>query len=591
MSTLIFDIEANGFLMDATVVHCIVLQDDQTGEVFKYGPDEIMLAISHLMTADTIVGHNVSLYDLPLLQRLYDIQWEDLHIVDTMLLSRLSSPDRFGGHSLEALGKALGFPKSEHTDFTTYSPEMLAYCVQDVAVTRKVYHSLLAEASQFQEAVELEHKFAFIISQQILNGFCLDVDYTSKLLTKLKDEYDELYTQLTRILPRKRIESHYNSVKQGGRLLDASEGGYRYLTPQTQVVKEAEWKYEDPNPRSRQQIISFFQERYGWVPEKETDKGNPIIDEAVLETLPYDEAVAFSRLFRLNKQIAMISDESGWLSFVRDGRVHGSVITNGAVTGRCTHSKPNMAQIDAKDPRMRQCWIAKEGWDLISMDADQLEVRALAHFTHPHDNGDLKLTILEGDLHSQNQEFCGFENRKTAKTALYAFIYGAGNEKLGKIESSEEPSRVFGKGTLIQKGKRVRENLNRSMYGLIELVKRINLALGERGFLYGLDGRKLFIRSQHAALNTLLQSAGAVVMKMCLVEFWKLMREAGYVHGVDFGLVANVHDEIVLEARPEISEKIKKIIDNAISNVVVYKKIKCPLTMGFAKGHNWSEIH
>ena len=590
MSRFLLDIEANGLLMDATVVWCIVLRDIDNGTVHTFGPDDIPAAITKIKQAKELIGHNLSLYDLPLLQRLHKLDWEDFLVTDTMLWSRLLQPDRLGGHSLGAWGERLGYAKGDFTDFSEYTEEMLQYCVQDVEVTSHLYSRLLGQVKNYSNALAIEHKFAYIISQQVLNGFKLDIGFANELLNKLETEYDGLYTRLTDELPQKRIETHFKGVKKGGRFMGLTESGYQYITEKTEVIKEAKWKYIDPNPRSRAQIIEFFQQKYSWQPDQKTEKGTPIINETVLEAMDYPEAQSFSRLFRLSKQIAMIASKNGWTTQLHGERVHGSVITNGAVTGRATHSKPNMAQIDS-DERMRACWIPKEGWDLVSCDADQLEVRALAHFTHPYDQGDLKLVILEGDLHSQNQEYCGFKDRKTAKTALYAFIYGAGNIKLGTIEASESPNESYKVYSLIAKGKEVRSNLNNSMHGLIQLSKILNLTLGERNYLFGLDGRPLYIRSQHAALNTLLQSAGAVTMKMCLIEFWRLAKENNYVHGLDYGLVANVHDEIVFEAHKDKAEAIGKLVNDAMQVVVEKLDFKCPLTMGCSIGADWSQIH
>lgn len=635
------DLEADGLLINATKVHCIVLKDMETYEVFPYGPDQILEALEHIKGADLLVGHNISLYDLPLLQRLHGLVWEDIPVKDTMIWSRLLDPDRLGGHSLGAWGKFLGHAKDDFkkifhdkydyyeevreevmeslcsdgncecdtfghrlktvikkilitpNPFEKYTPEMGSYCIQDVEVTETLHDHLLPKISKYSEALDLEHKFAYIISQQILNGFTLDTTFTMNLLKGFKDEYTQLYNKLVETLPPIRIDGMYNTVKRDGRLIDETPNGFRYITPKTELVKEHIWKYKEANPQSRQQLVDFFITKYGWRPTKKTEKGEWAIDESVLETMPYPEAQDVKQMFYISKKIAMIDGPGGWLKFITpEGRVHGGMITTGAVTGRARHSKPNMANISRKRGiEMREAWVPREGWDLVSCDADQLEARCLAHFTTPYDDGELKWLILEGDLHSQNQQYCNLNSRDTAKTLLYGLMYGAGNLKLGKIVSSETPDLSYGPNQLISKGKKARDAISDSMYGLKALNKVLNMTLQQRDYLFGLDGRPLHIRSQHAALNTLLQSAGAVIMKLYLIKFWELMKEKKYAHGVVFGLVGNVHDEVVFECSPEVTEGARECSERAIQLVEEHFKFKCPLTMGFGSGPNWRSIH
>lgn len=592
MSKYFFDLEADGLLLDATKVHCIVLKDLETEEVFAYRPDQILEGVRHIQEAGELIGHNISLYDLPLLQRLYGLDWSEIKVKDTMIWSRLLDPDRLGGHSLKAWGKTLGNWKGDFTDFSQFTDEMLNYCIQDVEVTETLHDHLLVKIGEFSEALDLEHKFAYIISQQILNGFTLDINFTNQLLKELQDEYQRLNIKLIKTLPKERIDGFYNGVRRDRRLIDEDETGFRYTTPQTGIIKERKWEYRDANPRSRQQLVKFFMDKYNWRPTKKTDKGEWAIDEAVLETMPYPEAQDIKQMFYVNKKIAMINGPGGWLKFLREGKVHGGMITTGAVTGRCRHSKPNMANISRKRGiEMREAWIPREGWDLVSCDADQLEARCLAHFTTPYDDGELKWLILEGDLHAQNQQYCNLQSRDTAKTLLYGMMYGAGDIKLGHIVTSENPTFSRSRAELKLRGRRARKAIGDSMYGLRTLSKVITQTLVQRPYLLGLDGRPLHIRSPHAALNTLLQSAGAVIMKQCLNFFWDLCKENQYVHGLDFGLVANVHDECVIECRPEISKKIVQLFSEAMLLTEKHFNFKCPLTAEGKVGPNWRAIH
>lgn len=593
MARLLCDIEADGLLMPATKVWCIVLRDVDTHEIFPYGPDQIQEGITHIKEADELIGHNISLYDLPLLQRLYGLEWEDFKVVDTMIWSRLLEPDRLGGHSLESWGQRLGCKKIEFKKFDAYSEDMMTYCIQDVAVNYQVWKSLEVEVRKYERALEIEHKFAYIIAQQILNGFRLDVDRTHKLLKELENEYNGHYNKLREVLPKKRIETHFNGVRDSGRLIDVDENGYRYTTPKNGIIKYAEWKYKEANPNSRPQLVQFLEEKYNWKPKKKTKAGAPKLDEEVLQTLDYPEAKLISDMFIAGKKIGLINGPGGWLKHLYGDRTHGSVITCGAVTGRCRHSKPNMAQIPKpkKDPRMRQCWIPKEGWTLVSCDADALEARCLAHYAAYFDGGDLVRRTLSGQYHEDNQKACGFKERETAKTFLYALVFGSKEWNLGRVALTETPGKTLNRQAQKEMGLELREILLETMPGLKKVIEYITLRYNDLGYLNGLDGRKLWIRKPDKLLSPLIQSAGSVVMKVTKINFWNSMRSAGYVHGVDFGLVGDVHDEGLWECPEEIAERSIDIFNESIEQAGVELDTKCPMAAKGAYGANWALIH
>lgn len=598
-ATYILDLEADGLLMDATRIWVIGLKDIQTGDTFAYGPepDQIAAGLRHIMAAGKLIGHNLSLYDLPLLQRLHGLQWEDMIVEDTMIWSRLQSPDRLGGHGLEAWGKTLGCAKGDFKDFSKFSPEMVDYCMQDLEVTHKLHTKLRNVAQEYQRACEIEHKFAYIISQQILNGFRLDVEKATTLLQELQNEYNQLVDTLSKIMPSRRIEGAYNTCRADGRLISEDETGYNYTTPKTGILKFAEWKYEEPNPGSRKQIVDWLKQKYGWVPTVFTDKGQVKLDKDVFNSLPYPEAPLLSRMYHINKQISAIDGKGGWLKFLKGDRVHGSVITNGAVTGRCTHSKPNLANV-AKDPALRSCWIAKEGWDLVSCDASGLEIRVIAHFVAKYDGGILAKRVVSKDIHNENKALCNLQGRDSAKTLLYGGIYGGSPKKVGAIVR-EDPTYENDPRPIEEIGEDIKERMSYLFDGVERLLKQLGLVISQRKYVVGLDGRKIPLRKSRkadkylpsGALNSVAQGCGALIMKLYYINFWNNMKEEGYAHGVDYGLVANVHDENLYECRPEISDHTRDISNRAIQLVEEELDFKTKLEMGFGKGQNWSEIH
>ncbi len=593
---LVVDLEANGLLMEATTVWCVVTMDLVTEEVRTF--TDIPAAIKYLNTADKLVAHNGLMYDLPVLYRLFGAEFQVSKVVDTLLISRLLLPDRDGGHSLSSWGHRLGFPKGDHTDFTQFSQEMVDYCIQDVRITAKLYRFLQAESAEYgikiRQAVELEHKFAYIISRQIMWGFQLNIEKTTKLYDELKEEYDYLYYEMSKHLPDIKVMNHYNTLKPE-QILSTTDKEYTYVQGKTGKIVTKEFKFEAPNPTSRQQLVNFFKQKYRWHPTEVTEKGNAQISEAILSTLPYSEAKILSRLFRVQKQMGMIHSTTGkgWLSFVnpQTGRVHGSVLTNATNTGRCSHKEPNMAQVDKKDKRMREVWEAADGYKLVGVDASGLELRLLGHYLAHYDKGAFAYQAVEGDIHTSNQMAMGLAQRDSAKTAIYALVYGAGNAKLGSVYTTDQGCRTNNEMELKRAGGQLRRNIEDNLVGYKTLTEDVTKAFNTRGYLTGLDGRPLHPRTDYSALNLLIQSAGAIVMKQALCLFWDLVMDSKYVPGEDFKLVANVHDEIQMEVREGLEEELKGLLIKAIQDSRQALGLKVAMDGEGMVGSNWAETH
>jgi DNA polymerase I-like protein with 3'-5' exonuclease and polymerase domains len=332
---------------------------------------------------------------------------------------------------------------------------------------------------------------------------------------------------------------------------------------------------EEPfNLGSRQQIGQYLQE-FGWEPQEFTPTGQPKIDETILSKVKdIPEAAIIARYLMLQKRIAQVQS---WLSFLRRDRVHGSVISNGTITGRMSHRDPNLAQVPSiSSPYGKECravWSVPRGYKLVGVDASGLELRMLAHYLKDKEFID---DILNGDIHTANQRRAGLQSRNQAKTFIYAFLYGAGDAKIGSI---------IGGGK--REGKRVKQSFLNNFPTLKSLRDRITREAEQNEFIKGLDGRKIFIRSSHAALNSLLQGAGAIVMKRGLI----ILNDALQDSDVDAHVVANVHDEWQLETWHEDVDRLGDMAVNAIRQAGHYYKLNCPLDAEYKVGENWSETH
>ena len=568
---IVLDIETN--LAHNQIWLCITKNID-TGETITWKAASNLS--EYLKGATLIIGQNIIAFDARLLNSIWKTKIVLNQCYDTLLVSRLLEPSRENGHSLASWGTTLGLEKIDYEATwrfmfdrrETYKGEcydvvhmglLETYCKRDVEVTEKLFHELEAQlvAKKFSnESVQLEHKVAAIISKQEQNGFKLDTIYATSLLAGIKGKLDSLYEEMQLRWPPVVVERI--SEKTGKRLQDG-------------VVVF--------NPGSRKQIGEKLIE-LGWKPEKKTETGQPMVDEGVLSKIAIPEAKPIIEYLMLQKRVAQITS---WLEAVgRDGRVHGKVVTNGAVTGRMTHSSPNMAQVPnvgiIYGPECRECWTVEEGNVLVGADASGLELRMLAHYMK--DINYVK-TVCEGsskdgtDVHTVNQRAANLPTRDAAKTFIYAFLYGAGDSKIGSIVGGN--SKVGGK---------LKADFLAKTPALAKLIKGIKKRAAA-GYVPGLDGRRVWVRSEHAALNSLLQSAGAIVMKQALVIF----HNKAFENKWKIKLVANVHDELQLET----AEKYGTIVGEAMVRSIVeageHFNLRCPLAGEYKIGRNWRETH
>ena len=581
MKQIILDIEANGLRPDT--IWCIVAKEVEYGttnvfigeDIFEFADWVRLNGVTH------ICGHNIIGYDLPVLEKITGFKWEGA-VQDTLVMSRLGHPNREAGHSLESWGNRLGFSKGDHSEWGEFSWDMVEYCKRDVELTEKVYETLSKELSSFrEESIQLEHDVARIITEQIANGWTINEREANLLLGELREKLHNVEVDVR------------NTFKPLPVWIDLQHPGDKWYNKdgstskraQAQLDKGAHYKHQntdnswgynifpDFNLGSRQQISRYLQ-HFGWKPNDFTEKGNVIVNERVLNEVDLPQAKQIAEYLMLQKRVAQVQS---WVDAIEiDGRVRGYVNPIGAVTGRMTHARPNLAQVPASyspyGTECRKLWTVEHGNFLVGMDASGLELRMLAHYMN---DGAYTNEILNGDIHSANQKSAGLQTRDQAKTFIYAFLYGAGDTKIGEVA-----------GGGAKRGRILKKNFLDNTPALKHLRSKVADS-SKKGWVTGLDGRKLHIRSEHSALNTLLQSAGAVIMKKALV----LLDTYAKQYNIDYKFVLNVHDEFQCEVRDDQADFFGGLAVGAIIKAGKTFNLNCPLDGEYKVGKTWQQTH
>lgn len=606
-----------------------------------------------LADADMRIGHNIINFDERALRKLFP--WfpanEPGKVLDTIILTRLIWPhiadsDKgraqrgqlegrlIGSHSLEAWGQrvgewkgdyskekikeylALGYDKAEAAKmvWAEWSQAMQDYCDQDVTTNLAIYRRC-QKRGYAKRAVWDEMDMAILCAKIEDNGFPFNEAKGSELYARLAGERSNLEQNLKdtfgswveRVgdvkVPKtnNRTQGYWGKTRweflEGGEVPPSmfTKGGLPNAEAKREGVQRVfdgypyqPIKIVEFNPASRVHIAQRLQALYGWKPKEFTPDGRPKIDEDIMAALPYDCSPLLTRYFLVIKRLGQLAEgRQAWLKLVKDGRIHGRYNTVGAVTRRSTHSTPNIGQVPGIHAdfgaECRELFGVPDGWIQVGTDASGLELRCLAHYMARWDDGEYGEVILNGDIHTHNQNLAGLPERNMAKTLIYAFLYGGGDGKLGQIV-----------GGSAAQGKALRAKFLEGLPALAKLVNAVKAKAKHHKHLNALDGGMLHIRSDHSALNTLLQSAGALICKKWLVLMERRLIEMGFKHGWDgdFAFMAWVHDEVQVACRNEaVAEAVEEAAKWAIKETERYYEFRMPLDCESMRGQNWKDCH
>jgi len=638
---LICDLECNGFLQECSKIHCIAIRDLDSDYSRLYIGDEGVKEFLLDIEGDELIWHNGFVFDIEVIKKIYNIDLTKTNkIHDTIILSQLffgdlknmdyekfKTPKKYiGSHSLAAWGHRLLCYKGEYIGgFEEYTEEMSAYCLQDTLVTKQLFlyfESIKAERIEREDCIELEYEVAKVLARQQAFGVEFDKEKAQQLEGTLQAEKVRIRQELQKLFKPRVISLGEFTPK-----VTRKDLGTKKDRVYTKI------KFEEYNPSSRKQTIDRLCKEMGWTPQEFTDKGNPQLDEEIIEALPFKEIEPLKNYYILDKRLGQLANGSkAWLKVVKpNNRIYGSILQSGTLSGRPSHHSPNLSQVPANDKfygkECRELFKVAEGKVMIGVDADALEMRTLAGFLKPLDGGEFIKTLLEGkkelgtDMHSLNAKAYQVDHleqgRDCSKTLFYAALYGAKNPKLGLIlqqygvnfqeyvkdfdnefenlkEWSIKKKTGFSDKYLecLLVGKTARENYGKKMPYLPKLIENVVKKWKERGYLIGLDGRKLYPRSEHAVFNTLNQSAGAILCKKAWVIADNKLQEK-LTPGKDYEFIINSHDEEQLEVvdNGETIRYTETILKESIIEAGLYFKWPCPLAANTQVGRSWDQTH
>lgn len=648
MKRLLFDTEGNGLLDTITKFHCIAACDVDTREEFEWGPDEIPSALETMAKADRLIAHNGLGYDFPALEKLKGFVVPVEKQVDTLVIARTIYPnikeldsrfnktrlakklptmgDQFGKHTVEAWGIRLGRPKlhADIEDWSAWTPEMQERCVGDTR-TQVALWDYLKPDNYSQAALELEHRVARLCKLITAEGWPFNEEEAYALHVRLLEEYEELERKLKSQFPGW-VDTKVTPFTP--KRDNKAKGWKAGVTIQREKQKVIEF-----NPRSRPQIERALRD-LGWVPTEKTESGRAKLDEEQIEQIAaqYPQAEGLARFLMLDKRLGQLATgKSAWLKTVKDdGRIHASYNTMGAVTSRASHFDPNIAQVPAVSspfgPECRNLFHVYEGWEQVGADMSGLEGRCFSHYLFPHDKGLYGDKLLTGDPHwavvlavgyldcarDKHNALHTLIREQGAKRLFYGMLYGSGDEKAGRIildclravikEWPEEGERLFDKffggdqapsSKLLKKaGAKAKFDVIQGIDGFSQLKKMIDF-YASKGFLPGLDKRRIPVRSEHAALNSLLQSAGAILCKRWICDAYDMLIAEGLKHGWDgdFVFLGWIHDELQVAARNGLGDRIGKVLTRAAQAAGKPYGFRIPLDSEYKIGRTWKDTH
>ena len=423
----------------------------------------------------------------------------------------------------------------------------------------------MAPLQPLPDWVALEHQVQTILTEQEIHGWKFDTQAAWELTSTLQQELRETEESLRRQHPF--VDGGEFTPKRNN-----SRYGYVEGAPATRL--------KELNPTSRDHQSWILQTFYGWTPSQMTTTGKPVIDEVILTEIGSPIAMEFLRCLTVTKMLGQLSQgTNAWLKLcTKHDRIHHhcSVATN---THRCAHRNPNLAQVNS-DERFRRLFIPSEGLTMVGADLSGIELRMLAHYLARYDGGRYARLLLEDDIHQVNADKIGI-TRKQVKTVTYAFLYGAGDEKIGHSFDAQ-----LSTSSAKRKGKEIRAAYVDAVEGLGDLLEAVKKA-ADKGYIKSIDGRKIDVDSSHKGLNYLLQSGAGVVAKRWMVINQEKIKQLQLC----CSQLAFVHDELQFEVDPNHAQDLCSSLVLSAVEAGEYYNMRIRIDAEAVQGTDWSTTH
>lgn len=577
----------------------------------------------------TLVGHNIIRFDIPIINNLLGIdiykEYPNITVRDTLIYSRLVHPSRVQ-HSLESWAGAFGKTK---LDFDN----LVERCKSDVRITEDLWYHLHGYPERLKNPIELEHEVARVVAQQVQDGVAFNLSSAMGVLHDLNGDISRIRDEVVALKIRTPIpESQWKhppkmQFKKDGTLSSHMERylaennaewdpvGRMVIAPSVRGPEYKDW-YPVPlvSPLTTTKIFDFSSSdeikrvliNAGWKPtlwNYKKDKSGRAIHPLVKTSCKlYDEnkklcpnlvilAETLSWVSKIveylslkNRRSVLCSDDmdKGWVNNLRvshEGFINSDADSVGTRTYRFKHKVvANVPRVTSRyGKEMRGLFVPRAanrvfvGWD-----AKALEARIEAHYTYPYDGGAYAKELLEGDIHTKNQMNLGLPTRDKAKTFKYAVTYGARPAKLARTFDWDTKEAEVKYDAFWSTNK-----------ALADLKDTVEKTWEERGNLVAIDGHTLIVEHKHTCLNTVFQSAGAILMKYAMVIADKMI----HAEGLDAIGVIRYHDEEQWDVLDIHAERVAEIGRKSIILAGKYLKLKVPMDADVKIGRSWAETH
>jgi DNA polymerase-1 len=617
------DIEADGLLDEATRIWCCTVINCVTKEKGKFRTKEQFKQWEESHPDAIYVGHNFVSYDAPMLNRFWGARISVSRIVDTFVLSQLYNPSykapkgcSKGGHSLEAWGIRLRYPKDDFNDFSRFSEEMMRYCMKDTILAALLFIKLAERMTMVgftEESCKIEHlAWNIIQNKQKRHGFPFDIQKAELLYASLRQREKELQDEIYKLWPPRLecVASYQRPFKKDGtpsKHYSDCLGKYPEVRLGEDGTTYAAYDYVSFNLGSPPQRTEKLLE-LGWKPVKFTKKtkkgggGNPKVDEdsllAYAEESGNPELTALAKWIVTNGRANMIRT---WMNEYNPltGCIHGSLFLAGTL--RYKHSSPNTANIPSvrvrewKDENgekqkeilygeagawtyeARDLWTVGEDDDfvLVGIDAKGVQLRILAHYlNHPP----FTEAILSADPHTANAEMMGLPGRAIAKTITYAIVMGAGDQRIAN-ESK----------TTLPEAKENKTKFFSMVPGLADLIKRLKAQVSDSGRIELCDGAQVLVPQDYMVIPYLLQGDETRLMRQALIYLYQEIRKNGWEK--DVFKCADVHDEWQFRVRKSVVDAFIAVALECFIRAGKHFGYNLPIEGDAQKGLTWAQTH